>query len=74
MGEALRRAETTDFPLVSVLGHSAYYPRFGFEPAACYGVVAPFEVPSESWMVYRLPAYRHEARGSVIYAEAFGDL
>lgn len=72
--EALRRAETTDFPLVSVLGHSTYYPRFGFEPAADHGVLAPFVVPTEFWMMHRLPAYRPEARGSVIYPDAFGEL
>lgn len=69
---ALGRAARTDFPLVSVLGHSSYYPRFGFEPAQGYGIVAPFEAPSSSWMVYRLPAYRPDARGRVVYADAFG--
>jgi putative acetyltransferase len=34
MREALGRAAKTDFPLVSVVGHSTYYPRFGFERAA----------------------------------------
>ena len=54
---ALRRAAETGFPLVVVLGHPAYYPRFGFEPAAGYGVRAPWEVPPEAWMVHPLPAY-----------------
>ena len=46
-----------------MLGHPAYYPRFGFQPAAGYGIVAPWEVPPEAWMVHPLPAYRPEARG-----------
>lgn len=70
--EALNRARQTEFPLVSVLGHPAYYPRFGFEPAGPLGLVAPFEVPPEAWMAHRLPAYRADARGEVVYAGAFG--
>jgi predicted N-acetyltransferase YhbS len=72
--EGLRRAGETDFPLVVVLGHPEYYPRFGFERADGYGVRAPWEVPPEAWMVYRLPAYRPEARGMVEYAEPFASV
>ena len=69
--EALSRAEQTTFPLVIVLGHADYYPRFGFDPASAYGVRAPFDVPDESWMAYTLPAYEPGTRGTVVYAEAF---
>jgi len=69
--EALARATGTDFPLVVVLGHPEYYPRFGFEPADGYGVRAPWDVPPEAWMVLPLPAYRPEARGLVKYAAPF---
>jgi putative acetyltransferase len=68
----LERAAETGFPLVVVLGHAGYYPRFGFEPAAALGVLAPFDVPDENWMALKLPAYRPEARGTVRYADAFG--
>lgn len=69
--EALRRAATTDLPLVSVLGHPAYYPRFGFEPAVPLGIEAPFPAPPEAWMIHRLPGYRPEVRGPLTYAPAF---
>ena len=69
---ALRRAADTGFPLVVVVGHPEYSPRFGFEPAARYRVEAPWEVPPEAWMVLPLPAYDPEARGLVSYARAFG--
>lgn len=69
--EALRRAAETDFPLVVVVGHPAYYPRFGFESANRLGVAAPFAVPAEAWMAHRLPAYRPEVCGTVIYPEPF---
>jgi predicted N-acetyltransferase YhbS len=72
--EALHRARATRFPLVVVLGHAAYYPRFGFGPASDLGIVAPFEVPPEAWMALKLPAYRPEARGVVTYADAFAEV
>jgi putative acetyltransferase len=72
--EALRRAAETPFPLVVVVGHPDYYPRFGFEPAAPLGLIAPFEVPAEAWMAHRLPAYSADARGTVLYPEAFASV
>jgi putative acetyltransferase len=71
LAEALNRAEETDFPLIVVVGHADYYPGFGFELADPLGIRAPFDVPSEVWMAYRLPAYSPEARGTVLYPEAF---
>jgi putative acetyltransferase len=69
--ESLERAAATDFPLVVVLGHPEYYPRFGFEPAAPLGLADPYGAPPEAWMAKRLPAYVPEARGLVTYPEAF---
>ncbi|MGH2716301.1 MAG: GNAT family N-acetyltransferase [Thermoleophilaceae bacterium] len=69
--ESLERAAGTTFPLVVVLGHPEYYPRFGFEPGAAFGVVDPYGAPPEAWMAHRLPSYTPEARGMVTYAEAF---
>lgn len=43
--------------LVFVLGHPAYYPRFGFEPAGRVGFAAPYPIPeenAEAWMVKAL--------------------
>jgi putative acetyltransferase len=43
--------------LVFVLGHPAYYPRFGFEPAGRFGFEAPYPIPeknAEAWMVKAL--------------------
>ena len=69
--EALQRAEATEFPLVIVLGHADYYPRFGFDPASAYGIEAPFEVPDENWMAYTLPRYEPGTGGTAVYAKAF---
>lgn len=69
--DGLERAARTEFALVVVLGHPEYYPRFGFEPAAAFGLAAPWDVPPEAWMALPLPAYRPEARGLVTYPPAF---
>ena len=71
---ALRRAAETHFPLIVVVGHADYYPRFGFEPADALGIKAPFDVPPEALMAYRLPAYTPEARGTVVYPDAFASV
>ena len=39
---------------VFVLGHPAYYPRFGFEPAADRGIRSEYDVPPEAFMVLEL--------------------
>lgn len=74
VSEGLARAAGTDFPMVVVLGHAEYYPRFGFEPGDALGVRCPFPVPAEAWMVQRLPAYRPQARGTLAYPEAFAQV
>jgi putative acetyltransferase len=68
------RAARTDWPLVVLVGHTAFYPRFGFEQGDEHGIVCPFPVPAEAWMVHLLPAYRPDVRGTVVYPEAFGAL
>ena len=38
-------------PFIVVIGHSAFYPRFGFVPAARYGLTCDWNVPAEAFMV-----------------------
>ena len=40
--------------IIVVLGHSDYYPRFGFVPARPKGIDCEFEVPEEAWMILEL--------------------
>jgi putative acetyltransferase len=45
----LRRAST---PFIVVLGHPAYYSRFGFLPASRFQIACPFaDVPDEAFMI-----------------------
>ncbi|MCP9943598.1 N-acetyltransferase [Streptomyces somaliensis] len=59
-------------PLVLVLGHPGYYPRFGFVPASRYGIRAPFDVPDEAMMALRLHAGVEPPAGTIAYPPAFG--
>lgn len=59
-------------PLVLVLGHPEYYPRFGFVPASRYGIRPSFEVPDEAMMALVLDDSAPVARGTIEYPAAFG--
>ena len=54
-----------------VLGSDKYYPRFGYIPAKEYGILAPFEVDSNNFMVKRLNNTDKEINGVVNYAKEF---
>ena len=69
--QGLERARSTEYPLVVVLGHPDYYPRFGFRPARPYGIETPYDAPDEAWMVLPLPAYDKRVRGIVLYPSAW---
>ncbi|MCX4987243.1 MULTISPECIES: GNAT family N-acetyltransferase [unclassified Streptomyces] len=58
--------------LVLVLGHPGYYPRFGFGPAAAYGIRPGFDVPSEHLMALVLDDSVSVAPGTIRYPAAFG--
>lgn len=69
LAEAARRGER----LVVVLGHPAYYPRFGFVRASSLGVSAGFAVPDEALMAL-VPAGSSGPvpSGPIEYAAPFG--
>lgn len=58
--------------LVLVLGHPAYYPRFGFVPASHFGIRAPFDVPDEAMMALVLDASVPVPAGTIGYPAPFG--
>jgi putative acetyltransferase len=68
----LELARGTEYPLVVVLGHPDYYPRFGFRPARRYGIETPYEAPDEAWMALPLPTYDESVRGTVLYPAPWG--
>ncbi len=57
---------------IVVVGHAAYYPRFGFVPAASFGLACPFPVPAESFLALELdPGALADKHGQVAYAPEF---
>ncbi|WKV70920.1 bifunctional class I SAM-dependent methyltransferase/N-acetyltransferase [Streptomyces sp. PCS3-D2] len=58
--------------LVLVLGHPAYYPRFGFTAASRFGIRAPFEVPDEALMALVLDGSGPVPAGTIAYPAPFG--
>jgi putative acetyltransferase len=72
MRAVIERAASTAYPLIALLGHPGYYPRFGFRPAAAaFGVTTTYDAPPEAWMALALPAYAPDVRGVFRYAPAF---
>jgi putative acetyltransferase len=69
----LERADARGEPLVIVVGHPTYYPRFGFESARRCGIEPPSDdFPDDAFMVRRLSRYSERHRGRVLYPPAFG--
>ena len=70
--ESLRLADERGDPLVLVLGHPTYYPRFGFRRASTLGLLAPNpEWPDDAFMAVPLTGYDPGLRGRVTFAAAF---
>lgn len=57
---------------VVVLGHPAYYPRFGFRRAAGFGLQSEYDVPPEAFLAIELvPGALDGVEGTVAYHPAF---
>jgi putative acetyltransferase len=73
----LAALKTAGVDLVFVLGHPAYYLRYGFEQASLVGFEAPYPIPLEhagGWMVQGLgPDIIGRVRGRVACANALDD-
>ncbi len=75
VGHGLEEARRLGWGIVIVLGHPAYYPRFGFTPAKPRGIKAPWPVPDEAFMVIELSEGGLEGVcGVVVYPPAFDEV
>lgn len=71
----LAAAGDTGARAVFVLGHPAYYPRFGFRPASESGLSCPWDVPDEAFMVRPLNGDTlSDLSGVVRYHRAFSEV
>jgi putative acetyltransferase len=73
--EGVSRIKQSDCPYIAVLGHVAYYPRFGFEKASAYGLNPQWEgVPDEAFMVMILDkALMAGVSGTIKYRDEFNE-
>ncbi|OMI33262.1 GNAT family N-acetyltransferase [Streptomyces sparsogenes] len=69
---ALSAARGLGESCVTVLGHPAYYPRFGFTRASAHGIGVTLDVPDEAMMALALDEDRPLPSGTVRYAAPFG--
>lgn len=66
------RLDEAGLPFVVVLGHPAFYPRFGFEPASNHGISCEWDVPDEAFMVLVFdPARMQGVTGAARYRAEF---
>lgn len=73
--EGLKESQRLNQYIVVVLGHSEYYPRFGFVPASRKGLRCEYQVPDEVFMVAELiPGALGGRQGLVRYRPEFSDL
>lgn len=74
--EGLAACRAMDVAAVIVLGHPAYYPRFGFCPAAStYGITSEYEVPDDVFLALQLQRRAlKDCAGRVHYHPAFASL
>jgi putative acetyltransferase len=71
--EGLAQLTHAGYEFAVVLGHSEYYPRFGFQPSEDYDIHCPWDVPPGVFMVMELqPGALEGVTGMVSYAPEFG--
>jgi putative acetyltransferase len=74
MHAVIAAADALDEPLIVLLGHPEYYPRFGFVPAASLGIVPPEPSWQEAFMARPLTTYNRTLAGEFRYAVPFRKL
>lgn len=74
MHAVLGAADALDEPVVVLLGHTDYYPRFGFEPAARHGIEPPVAEWGAHFQARPLSTCDSSLRGPFGYAAPFNEL
>lgn len=65
-----RKAKENNYNCSVVLGSPEYYSKSGYLPALAFGIIAPFEIEPEFYMVF--PFKSKLPQGTVRYSQAFG--
>jgi putative acetyltransferase len=70
----LGAADALGFPVVVLLGHTGYYPRFGFVPATSIGITPTEPAWGDHFQARRLAAWSPAITGTFHYAAPFDEL
>ena len=69
-----QRARVSGAAFISILGWPDYYGQFGYRLASDFDIQAPFDVPSENYLIKGLtPTSLDGVHGTVQYLAAFAD-
>lgn len=69
---AHEKAKDLGYLSIIVLGHGAYYPRFGYQLTRFFGIELPFEAPEENCLAIELQeGSLKNVNGKVIYPKEF---
>lgn len=72
MHAAIEATDARGEPIILLLGHPTYYPRFGFRLASELGIDPPDErMQGDAWMALPLSAYDPALRGRATFPPAF---
>lgn len=74
MYAVLGAADALGEPLVALLGHTTYYPRFGFRRSTEMGIIPPDPKWGAHFQVRPLSAYRPTIRGTFHFSPVFDSL
>ena len=75
VARGLDRCRESGYRIAVVLGHPAFYPRFGFVPARRHGIRFELDVPDDAFMVVELrPGALDGCTGVARYAQEFMSL
>ncbi len=74
MHAVLGAADALGEPVVVLLGHTDYYPKFGFERAAKLGIIPTDGAWGDAFQARTLSTYDPSLRGEFVYAGPFNDL
>lgn len=70
--EGHRIAGEMGYSFSVLLGHAAYYPRFGYKMSTEFGIRTHLDVPEENYMAYDVQGGQTRLEGFVEYPEAWG--
>jgi putative acetyltransferase len=73
MRESLRQCAGMGYDAVLLLGHTTYYPRFGFRPASTFGISSEYDAGDHFMALPLRDGALAGAHGKAHYAKAFSD-